>query len=248
MIENSETTRERATRIAKQAAKEDFVSSNKFPTRYSRYQLPNGENYKEILIKAPLEQSAIPKKEIDQLRARAKEINKQFGELNNIQNKRLRNKTEEELLDELREIRKRLPASGTPKDIEHTIFRSSHREELNVVSHLRMNDRTYKGKKVSFMEELQSDWARRLRDRQSESSVLRESAEAQPDHPSLKNWQELSIKRALKEAVDGDAEYFSWINGKQTSDRYNLATKLDGIEWHTARGQEGKLINVQPKD
>src|SRR3990167_1714672 len=39
-------------------------------------------------------------------------------------------------------------------------FKSAHWEETNVISHLRMNERTYKGKKVAFMEELQSDWAR----------------------------------------------------------------------------------------
>lgn len=47
----------------------------------------------------------------------------------------------------------------------------------------------------------------------------------------LKNWQETAVKRALKEAVDSDAEYFSWINGKQTSERYNLATYLEKVSW-----------------
>ena len=52
-----------------------------------------------------------------------------------------------------------------------------------------------------------------------------------PNHPLLKNWQELSLKRALKEAVDGGYDYLSWVSGKQTADRYNLAKYVDGIEW-----------------
>jgi hypothetical protein len=39
------------------------------------------------------------------------------------------------------------------------------------------------------------------------------------------------IKRALQEAVKDDAQYFSWINGEQTSARYNLATKVDKVSW-----------------
>lgn len=52
-----------------------------------------------------------------------------------------------------------------------------------------------------------------------------------PNNPLLKNWQELSIKRALKEAVDNNSEYFAWINGEQTSARYNLATQVDNVRW-----------------
>ena len=42
-------------------------------------------------------------------------------------------------------------------------FQSSHWNEPNVISHLRLNERTYKGQKVTFMEEAQSDWMRTLR-------------------------------------------------------------------------------------
>ena len=43
-------------------------------------------------------------------------------------------------------------------------FKSSHWDEPNVLFHLRMNDRTYNGKKVSFMEEFQSALSRELRE------------------------------------------------------------------------------------
>jgi len=43
-----------------------------------------------------------------------------------------------------------------------------------------------------------------------------------------------------------DASYFSWINGEQTSARYNLATHLDGVKWENQiAGRRG--ITLQPK-
>jgi len=41
----------------------------------------------------------------------------------------------------------------------------------------------------------------------------------------------MRIKRALQEAVKDDAEYFAWINGEQTSARYNLATNVEKVSW-----------------
>jgi hypothetical protein len=72
-----------------------------------------------------------------------------------------------------------------------------------------------------------------------------------PNNPLLKNWQELSIKRALKDAVESDAEYFAWINGEQTSARYNLATHLKDVNWRTMSGGDNvgyRQIKLTPKD
>lgn len=224
------------------------VSRSTADTKYSQYTLPDGKNYREILIKAP----------------------------------------------------------DTRKAVGEGAFKSSHWDEPNVISHLRMNDRTYKGKKVSFMEELQSDWARELRKKGSafegnprdflpegarvttngdsfqvvdrfgnrmpnllgegmayggseKVAIGKAIGEARllgdysgvPNNPLLKNWQEMTVKRALKDAVDSGAEYFSWINGEQTSARYNLATYLDEVSWGTGKTKSGetrKLITLSPRE
>jgi hypothetical protein len=56
----------------------------------------------------------------------------------------------------------------------------------------------------------------------------------------------MSVKRALKEAVDNKSEYFAWINGEQTSARYNLATHLDETNWKSLGDK--KVINLFPKN
>ena len=88
-------------------------------TKYSRYQLPDGKNYKEILIKAPME--------------------------------------------------------STYDGTRQSLFKSSHWDEPNVISHIRMNERTYNGKKVAFMEELQSDFSREFRKQQTGNLAIIDS-------------------------------------------------------------------------
>lgn len=49
-------------------------------------------------------------------------------------------------------------------------------------------------------------------------------------HPLLKNWQELALKRAIKEAVDGGYDYISWTTGEQQAERYDLSKQVDMIQ------------------
>jgi len=262
-------------------------------TKYSQYTLPGGENYKEILIKAPtLPENYARYANADKL-AMAK-----YG-------KTMRELWDSNEMDKWNEISK----ENTTKYDNH--FKSSHWDEPNIIAHLRMNEREYNGQKVAFMEELQSDWAREGRSKgfkmDDPSSEIKEANELfkkygwtkemiptdpndysaaldelsdklyeqglkggaeqerigilsksiyektlganmagkVPFNENLKNWQELTIKRALKEAVNSDAEYFAWINGDQTSNRYNLATHVKDVVWYFADGY--KIIKLQPK-
>lgn len=282
-------------------------------TKFSQYQLPGGKNYKEVLIKAP--EGKLPEK-YTKFEDYRQELIKKYGD--NFYNSNYSSKLTLQEASKLRTLKRfsqqknelYLPENKSKlKEAEESIrkqtFKSSHWDEPNVISHLRLNERTYKGKKVTFMEELQSDWAREGRangfsgpeevipgkkfhvEKQGEnnfvvkdennvewhSSQNRTVAEARaetfnqrgipgvlkregiPNHPLLKNWQELSIKRALKEAVDNNSEYLSWINGEQTSARYNLSTQLENAKWQprphnnaikeiTLKTKEGKDIRI----
>jgi hypothetical protein len=252
-IESLIQTRDDIKNYTNFALEKDFTP-NTTPTKYSRYQLPGGKNYKEILIKAPT-------KALMSGKEAAIELEKRGLPNNTVQ---IQNLTYD----------------------KNNTFQSSHwPHDQNVIAHLRMNERTYNGKKVAFMEELQSDWAREGRDKGfntmdewksgtkleakyielptwkgwavvdengrqwytniDKEAVINKAREMTerggviagsrmigvPNNPLLKKWQELSIKRALKEAVDNGSDYFAWINGEQTSARYNLSTKLKKVSW-----------------
>lgn len=258
-------------------------------TKYSQYTLPDGKNYKEVLIKAPKVERVN-----STLVAEAQAIAKKHGyelDANNLTKTDSYGQTQLDVIDDelygtpdgkrFSEINNKLVNS---KGEDVGTFKSSHWDEPNVISHLRLNERTYKGKPVTFMEELQSDWAREGRSKgfadqlpdgwkaqlhtselggtkwevvdevgkQKYSANTKEEAiiganalrdSKIPSNPLLKNWQTLSVKRALQEAVANKSEYFAWINGEQTSARYNLAQHLDNVNWKNESGS--KYVNLE---
>jgi hypothetical protein len=264
---------------------------SKGETKYSSYQLPGGENYKEILIKAPDTRKTVGVGKIESVfDLQDYYAKKMFGEdkfykLSAFQKQKVFDDVNySKLHDKLKEnkvINTRVDITDDGIKSQEGAFKSSHWDEPNVIAHIRMNERTYKGKKVAFMEELQSDWAREGRskgfDKQSYElkpindkggyglfyqgsetpaySGSKSQAELMlakmkegniPNHPLLKDWQKPTIKRALKEAVDSNADYFAWTTGEQQSARYNLATHLENVNWNV--GKTGvKKIELKPK-
>ncbi len=126
---------EEVTDIEDQIQKLERWAIRESNTKYSDYQLPGEkENYKEVLVTLPTKTS----KQV----SRRKELAK-------IDSERPLTKAEQEEYDNLQKITKG----------ENATFKSSHFEEPNILVHLRMNTRTdADGKKVLFLEEIQSDW------------------------------------------------------------------------------------------
>lgn len=106
-------------------------------TEYGQYQLPGGENYREVLLQLP--QRGLSPKEVE-----AKmwlEANARRGPLDPQGAQRLAQLAEK--------------AKSAQPD-----YQSSHwRDNPNVLAHMRMSDRmTPEGKKLLHLEEIQSDW------------------------------------------------------------------------------------------
>lgn len=123
-------------------------------TKFEKYVLPNGENYREVLIKAPKKykgtESGLPDG---------------YSYSTGIDGYSIINDKTKDVVS-FSSISQEKALNNFLKDEgKEQLFKSAHWDEPNVLFHLRMNDRTYNGKKVSFMEEFQSDWAREGRDK-----------------------------------------------------------------------------------
>jgi hypothetical protein len=117
-------------------------------TKFSdpKWQLPGGENYRELLLTLP------PK--LDAKGITVKSVTNQSGSRNilihDAQGNEIGGATGTRLTDE-EHIKKALEQRGE--------FRSGHYDEPNVLAHVRFNDRLdAQGKKTLFIEEIQSDW------------------------------------------------------------------------------------------
>jgi len=230
------------------------------PSKFEKYVLPGGENYREILLTLP-EDSTRVKNQLDALDAEAKrlfdagdprwtEVSAQRGELLRQQSR------------------------GT--------YRSTHFDQPNILAHMRVNDRVVDGKKTLFIEEIQSDWHQAGRKKgygpQTETTVEayyetksgqripigfgktkaeaeasidvgwkdtvdvkyetieRKVSEGVPDAPFKTSWHELTLKRAIQEASEKGYDQIAFTTGKTQVERYPEALRqvADDISWRAA--------------
>jgi hypothetical protein len=152
-------TREEAAAYAKEigAPSEDMFFEEKKgrdSTKYSNYQLPGGKNYRELLLTLPHD----PKKHEAALKAYEKmlgDLGEKYGEPNAVRIGSLSRGTYDKLTGEEMDALK----EAETKFRSDKGYRTGHWDEPNVLAHIRFNERTdADGKKVLFIEEIQSDW------------------------------------------------------------------------------------------
>jgi hypothetical protein len=107
------------------------------PTKYNKYQLPGGENYREILLTTPTNMNEY-NKYTESLRAKYGQGGFANLPLTDIE-------------------RAKLDKFYANEDVKP--YQSSHYDEPNILAHMRVNDRVdAEGKKMLLIEEVQSDW------------------------------------------------------------------------------------------
>lgn len=225
--------------------------------KYQSYQLPGGENYRELLLTLP-----------DTSLKTKNNIAKEIGYTNDYKDLSFR---DQNIVDNF--YIERIKDNKIPE------FRSSHWEEPNVLAHIRMNDRNIPdvGKSL-HIEEIQSDWHQagrkqgyiekdimdrsviknkmkeienkapsgldgmenaqwlenqhdyvRLRDEYNRS--LPNNENRVPNAPFKKTWDELALKRTINEAVRNGYDAISWTPGEAQAARYDLSKHIDELHY-----------------
>ncbi len=139
----------------------DFRIEKEGDTKYSQYQLPEGDNYREVLLTLPGDEgiNAEERRLIDQIETEAEVIRQlEDSEDYSPEEKKAEMDASHKRAAKYREQLRAIPS------IKKQDFKSSHWSEPNVIAHIRMNDREVSGEKILFIEEIQSDWAREIRE------------------------------------------------------------------------------------
>jgi len=126
------------------------------PTKFGKpdFNIPNGENYREVLIQYPNEAkpATFPKQ------AELDAVNQQLAQLKEAGNREQYGQligTRTDLNNERTAFMKQ--AEYDAKN-QPTFVNRNHFEQPNILTHMRVDDRVIDGKKTLFIQEIQSDW------------------------------------------------------------------------------------------
>jgi N12 class adenine-specific DNA methylase/DNA repair protein RadC len=242
-------------------------------TKFAQYQLPGGENYREVVLAMP--PPKVPQK-IEVVRhpgGRGFALRLQGGSLVGGGD----NPTQFDSRDAAEN-------RGIPYYQKHE-YTSSHFPNVpNYVAHMRTNERTdAQGNPGLFLEELQSDRHQKGRSdgygetfavvsprplmegggtkevatfdtREEAATYVSENRSplnklqivgksGVPDAPFRSTWPLQLFKRALRDAVAGGMEWIGWTTGETQAERYKLSKQVDRIRWQ--QKQPGKLNGIE---
>lgn len=225
---------------------------------FSAYQMPGGENYRELLLTLPIDSAAADAAIAGQLA----ELESQKSEYAAAGNDRMVRNTDIKIA-----MTKRTKSDQVPT------FSSSHFAQPNILAHVRFNERTTDdGKRVLFVEEVQSDWHQSGRkkgyangeDAKVNAAIkeydalmtrmtafgLRKLSDADrarieelrpivrgrghgtgavPDAPFKQSWPLLAMKRMLRYASEQGFDSLAWTTGAVQAARYDLSTQVSFI-------------------
>ena len=217
-------------------------------TQYSKWQLPGGTNYRELLLTLP-EKTSTPIREL---------LAKKYGKYG--RSLYLSATPEEQRMVDAE--------SAQLKVAGQSGFRSSHWQEPNILAHIRMNDRTdADGAKVLFIEEVQSDWGQEGKKKGFGEQLTGEVAigpltpftppaplpvvkQGVPNAPFVTDTKArlgLAVKRIMAYAAANGYDKVAFINGEQSADRYDLSKQVDRIGWFK-NGNTGRKVMVDLGD
>jgi len=226
--------------------------------KYKGYQVPGGENYRELLLTLPNPKALPAGYEVRQMNTGRWGV---FGPGPLSENRYSSGDTKEEAL-------KAFDQHG------HSAYKSPHWNEGNVLMPIRFNEREdTNGARTLFIEEIQSDWHQegrkkgykkpemqsRIKELEAQSreieakgreatqeekqrwadlknehqSLIRTMTHAAPNAPlkQTDRWAMLGMKRMIQWAAENGFDKIAWTPGEEQAKRYDLSKQIESIRW-----------------
>jgi hypothetical protein len=193
-----------ALRIAQENQLQNFTSPF-----HGQYTLPGGENYREMLIKAPEEGGEMF----------AGNSNHFGGEPGILASMRLKDRVgpNGEKLLHLEELQSDWHQQGREKGYRGNVPDLTPEQKARVEE---LGDKIRRGVGTSA----EIDESKMLRDQ------MAKKATAVPDAPFKKNWEEMALKRLIHHAAEKGYHGIVVTPGQEQADRYSLSRHVDSLE------------------
>lgn len=171
------------------------------PTKFGRYTLAGGDNYREILLTLPFKEPAMPKGyQVTSMQYDDGTV-RFFAETPTSRSQGFR--TQEEAQEQLSKTASNL--KGFRENLES--YKSSHFDQPNILAHMRVNDRVdADGKKMLLVEEIQSDWHQAGREKgyndpKAQNQAQQQIAALKEEHKRLGKLKEQAKTEEEKNAI-----------------------------------------------
>jgi hypothetical protein len=223
-------------------------ADDEYGTKYHDYTLPNGENYREVLIQYP----NVKSKDFE---------SSHFDEPNILAHMRVTDRTidgkktlfVEEIQSDWHQAGRKKGYASEAKPLKQEYdqkledWRNYLKEEgqkiganseyFDKVSEETL-DRFATNDLYSKLDQAGIDRMNELFNAKNQASQNYKAKlnASVPDAPFKKNWQELAMKRAMQMASEGGYERVAFTTGKQQADRYNLAKYVDRVIYDKGTG------------
>lgn len=171
-----EAVRLQVQRIDDALKEVDTSEADEDGTRYGQYTLPGGENYRELLLTLPVDRESQTGWKATRF---SEDTGADYDGWSVVSNQGFRS---EIALEDAETAEQAIAIAQRTAD-SHEItarpkYKSSHWTQPNILAHIRFNERTdAEGKRVLFIEEIQSDWAQQGKRKGFFNKSLRREAE-----------------------------------------------------------------------
>jgi len=228
-------------------------------TKFGQYQLPGGENYREVLIRLPVVRTRITELPGEYRAVKSPNDGKYYVIHKAGQTALTKGHSSEEAA-----TKAAIDTLNKQKSIRNAgVFTSSHwPEDPNILVHMRLNDRVTSAdgtsytppRKTLFIEEIQSDWHQRGR----EEGYKKEPDDFSPGGSGYGKgvpaapfkrtpaWSMLAFKRVLRMAAEQGYDAVAWTPGEVQNERYSLAKQVDTVS--STRKEDGQYRIEARKD
>lgn len=204
-------------------------------TKFSQYQTPGGENYRELLLTSPFLKTE-------------DELSKKFPiKLLKKINGRVEGLAYAKDQTEANEMSKRFKAAGYDEVVieknrtySKVEYKSPHYDEPNILAHVRFKDQTGpNGEKILFIEEEQADkgqeWQKlkkKIADGKADKTD-RDRFEFLSKFPYNKtsSWVGLVMRRMVRYAAENGYDSIAWTPGDVQAERYDLSKRIKEINY-----------------
>jgi hypothetical protein len=224
------------------------------PTKHSQWQMPGGENYRELLLTLPeVRGQGTPGWETGQLFKAG-----HYDEPNVLAHVRFNDRVDANGKKTLflEEIQSDWHQKGRKEGYVATEQQKMAASDQIKAIRQQQQD-LIRGRAPT--EEIQKQWDA-LDAKAAELGKVASGTGRIPDAPFKTSWPELSLKRMIKYAVDNGYDSVSWTPGKVQAERYDLSKQVDSIyayrkndgsfalEGETKRGGRVPISESVPKD